>query len=120
MVICWFGFVAYSTVCVSGIQFHKYVHDATMLEAEIVGTSLHSAAAGCVDECDRTSACRAIRLHEDSGTCQLLSAGAQSADIVTSWSGTEHGWEVFVHVSCDGLFSIIEIINLIIKLITPF
>jgi len=103
MVIWWFGFVAYSTGYVYGIQFQKYVHAASMLEADIIGSSLYSTATGCMAECDRTPACRAARLHGESGTCQLLSTGANS-----TWSGTEHGWEVFVHVSCNGLFSIIE------------
>jgi len=98
MVIWWCGSTVFSAVCVSGLLFHKYQRDATMTGAEIVDTSLQSTT-GCMVECDRTPACRAVRLHEESGTCQLLSTEANGGRVVTSWSATENGWEMFVKVS---------------------
>jgi len=59
-------------VCVSGLLFHKCQQDATIAGAEIVDSSLHSTT-GCMAECERTPACRAVRRHEESDTCQLLS-----------------------------------------------
>ena len=75
-------------VCVSGLLFHKYQRDATMTGAEIMDSSLYSTT-GCMAECDRTPACRAVRRHEESGTCQLLSPWTSNGRDMTYWSATE-------------------------------